>query len=375
MSRNNEEGEYLSQQEIDAIIDEIIENEPVPAVKEHLIKYEKEYRRKRDQQKLEKHQLNEENETYDKINHPHDKTVRLMLSNSQEAANLINLALKTDFVKANQIEQYKSSFVTKQYKNRESDIVYKDLKNKGIYYLIEHQSKQDKMMAVRITEYSLEIIRSALDLMKKEKREEFPTVIPIVLYTGKGKWKIPQSLEDVQVKLADINLPSIGSYKLIDINTYSDDDLIKAKGALPKVLLMEKSTKNINKVKEIMNKMEKAKLTKEETEMLSVYITNVVREKDNRLADELLEKINKEREEENMGDFGQVLVDYIHESVAKGERKRRKKTEKKDGKIEGAKATRIEVITRMLKDNLKIELIKKYANATDKDIEEARMAK
>ena len=375
MGRNNEEGEYLSQAEIDAIIDEIIENEPVPAVKEHLIKYEKEYRRKRDQQKLEKTQLNEENETYDKINHPHDKTVRLMLSNSQEAANLINLALKTDFVKANQIEQYKSSFVTKQYQNRESDIVYKDLKNKGIYYLIEHQSKQDKMMAVRITEYSLEIIRSALDLMKKEKREEFPTVIPIVLYTGKGKWKIPQSLEDVQVKLADINLPSIGSYKLIDINTYSDDDLIKAKGALPKVLLMEKSTKNINKVKEIMNKMEKAKLTKEETEMLSVYITNVVREKDNRLADELLEKINKEREEENMGDFGQVLVDYIHESVAKGERKRRKKTEKKDGKIEGAKATRIEVITRMLKDNLKIELIKKYANATDKDIEEARMAK
>ena len=331
MGRNNEEGEYLSQAEIDAIIDEIIENEPVPAVKEHLIKYEKEYRRKRDQQKLEKHQLNEENETYDKINHPHDKTVRLMLSNSQEAANLINLALKTDFVKANQIEQYKSSFVTKQYKNRESDIVYKDLKNKGIYYLIEHQSKQDKMMAVRITEYSLEIIRSALDLMKKEKREEFPTVIPIVLYTGKGKWKIPQSLEDVQVKLADINLPSIGSYKLIDINTYSDDDLIKAKGALPKVLLMEKSTKNINKVKEIMNKMEKAKLTKEETEMLSVYITNVVREKDNRLADELLEKINKEREEENMGDFGQVLVDYIHESVAKGERKRRKKTEKENG--------------------------------------------
>ena len=328
MEKNNEEGKYLSQQEIDAIIDEIIENEPVPAVKEHLIKYEKEYRRKRDQQKLEKHQLNEENETYDKINHPHDKTVRLMLSNSQEAANLINLALKTDFVKANQIEQYKSSFVTKQYKNRESDIVYKDLKNKGIYYLIEHQSKQDKMMAVRITEYSLEIIRSALDLMKKEKREEFPTVIPIVLYTGKGKWKIPQSLEDVQVKLADINLPSIGSYKLIDINTYSDDDLIKAKGALPKVLLMEKSTKNINKVKEIMNKMEKAKLTKEETEMLSVYITNVVREKDNRLADELLEKINKEREEENMGDFGQVLVDYIHESVAKGERKRRKKTVK-----------------------------------------------
>ena len=199
MKKKNEEGEYLSQQEIDAIIDEIIENQPVPAVKEHLIKYEKEYRRKRDQQKLEKHQLNEENETYDK-------------------------------------------------------------------------------------------------------------------------------------KLPDINLPSIGSYILVDINSYSDDDLIKAKGALPKMLMMERSTKNTNKVKEIMNKMKKVKLTKEETELLSVYITNVVREKDNRLADELLEEINKEREEENMGNFGQVLVDYIHESVAKGERKRRKKTVKRKNK-------------------------------------------
>ena len=36
MEKNNEEGKYLSQAEIDAIIDEIIENEPVPAVKEHL---------------------------------------------------------------------------------------------------------------------------------------------------------------------------------------------------------------------------------------------------------------------------------------------------------------------------------------------------
>ena len=33
MEKNNEEGKYLSQEEIDAIIDEIIENEPVPAVK------------------------------------------------------------------------------------------------------------------------------------------------------------------------------------------------------------------------------------------------------------------------------------------------------------------------------------------------------
>ena len=181
MKKKNEEGEYLSQQEIDAIIDEIIENQPVPAVKEHLIKYEKEYRRKRDQQKLEKHQLNEENETYDK-------------------------------------------------------------------------------------------------------------------------------------KLADINLPSIGSYKLIDINTYSDDDLIKAKGALPKVLLMEKNSNHLEKgIKQI----EKCNFTKEEREIISVYITNIIGEINPKLAKEMLENINKNEEEKGMR-LGQALVDYYYEGVEKG---------------------------------------------------------
>ena len=181
MEKNNEEGEYLSQAEIDAIIDEIIENEPVPAVKEHLIKYEKEYRRKRDQQKLEKHQLNEENETYDK-------------------------------------------------------------------------------------------------------------------------------------KLADINLPSIGSYKLIDINTYSDDDLIKAKGALPKVLLMEK---NSNQLEKGIKQIEKCNFTKEEREIISVYITNIIGEINPKLAKEMLENINKNEEEKGMR-LGQALVDYYYEGVEKG---------------------------------------------------------
>ena len=324
MEKNNEEGKYLSQAEIDAIIDEIIENEPIPAVKEHLIKYEKEYRRKRDQQKLEKHQLNEENKTYDKINHPHDKTVRLMLSNSQEAANLINLALKTDFVKANQIEQYKSSFVTKAYKNRESDIVYKDLKNKGIYYLIEHQSKQDKMMPMRIAEYSIEIIKEALDFTKRNKKYEIPRVIAIVLYTGESKWQVSQTLEAIQVKLPEIESQSVGSYNIVDINTYSDEELLKAKGALPKMLLMEKNIKNLT---DEAKKIEDCNFTEEERERISIYITNVIREVNYDLAEKLLEKINIE-EGKNMR-LGQALVDYWYDGVAKGEEKRKKRRQKR----------------------------------------------
>ena len=48
---------------------------------------------------------------------------------------------------------------------------------------------------------------------------------------------------------------------------------------------------------------------------------------------------------------------------------------KKLGREEGERKNKIEVISRMLKDNMDIELIKKYANATDEEIEEARVEK
>ena len=315
MTQKNKNNEKYSQEEIDAIIDEIIEKEPVKEIKEHLIKYEKECREKR---KTTKSMLKEEKCEYE-INHPQDKAVRLMLANSQEAANLINLALKKeDLIKSSQIEQYKSSFVTKLYKNKESDIVYKDLKNKGIYYLIEHQSKQDKIMPVRIAEYSIEIMREALDLAKKEKKCEIPKVIAIVLYTGEGKWQVLQTLEEIQAKIPGIEATSVGSYSVVDINAYTDEELLKAKGALPKMLLMEKNIKNLT---DEAKKIEDCIFTEEER--ISIYITNVIREVNYDLAEKLLEKINIE-EGKNMR-LGQALVDYWYDGVAKGEEKRQKR--------------------------------------------------
>ena len=43
------------------------------------------------------------------------------------------------------------------------------------------------------------------------------------------------------------------------------------------------------------------------------------------------------------------------------------------GRAEGEQKEKIEVIKRMLNDNLNIEMIKKYTNATDEEIEEAKI--
>lgn len=64
-----------------------------------------------------------------------------------------------------EIEKYNSSFINKTFQNKEADIVYK-LKDKNIFFLIEHQSKIDYSMPFRLLEYEVAIIRSAIDKSK-----------------------------------------------------------------------------------------------------------------------------------------------------------------------------------------------------------------
>ena len=106
--------------------------------------------------------------------------------------------------------------------------------------------------------------------MQKEIRNtkyEIPRVIAIVLYTGESKWQVSQTLEAIQVKLPEIESQSVGSYNIVDINTYSDDELLKAKGTLPKMLLMEKNIKNLT---DEAKKIEDCNFTEEERERISL---------------------------------------------------------------------------------------------------------
>ena len=65
------------------------------------------------------------------IKHPHDKAIKNILSDKQEVALLINEVLELkEKVKPEEIAEYKTDFITKDYFNREIDIIYKDLTQK-----------------------------------------------------------------------------------------------------------------------------------------------------------------------------------------------------------------------------------------------------
>ena len=149
-----------------------------------------------------------------------------------------------------EIEKYNSSFINKLFQNKEADIVYK-IKDKNIFFLIEHQSKIDYSMPFRLLEYEVAIIRSAIDKSKiKNKSYKIPLVMPIVLYTGKQKWNANKYLEKSQEKIQGLNI-KIGNYSLVDINNYTEKELLEDNTFISKMMLIEKSKNTVKKTPNI----------------------------------------------------------------------------------------------------------------------------
>ena len=92
----------------------------------------------------------------------HDKIIRDILNDKEEVCKIINkYGNPKNKLTKKEIEKYETSYITKNFQNKEADIVYK-LKGKEIYFLLEHQTKVEKAMAYRMAEYSLEIMRSRI---------------------------------------------------------------------------------------------------------------------------------------------------------------------------------------------------------------------
>ena len=280
------------------------------------------------------------------------------MDKKEEAIALINQAIKIK-LKAEEIEKYTSSFVSKIFQNREADIVYK-YKNKNIFFLIEHQTKIDYSMPYRILEYEIEIMKSAIDIRKvKNKEYKLPLVIPIVLYTGKKKWDAKRYLEESQETLDGVKIKA-GNYNLVDINDFTKEELLQEKTLISKMMLLEKS----ESTEESIEMLEKIipNTNKEEKELLKRVISILFGEKiGEEKTKELIEKIDGG--EEKM----LALVDMI-----RNENKMYINMGKKEGRKEGRKNRNIEIAQKLLKIKMPISQISEVTELTEKEIEKLK---
>ena len=284
------------------------------------------------------------------VNNENDKIFRTILDNKEEAVNFINDTLKIKISK-DEIEKYNSSFINNIFQNREADVVYK-IKDKNVLFLIEHQTKIDYLMPYRILEYQLAIMKSVLnDNVKNKPSAKFPLVIPIVLYTHNKKWDADTYFEKLQETYNDFNI-KLSNYYLVDINNYTEEELLNKEDFLSKMMLLEKA-KNSKELVEFIKKVI-PKTKKDDIELLKRIVALGLRKK---LTDEDIQKLLQimEGDGKNMLAFLDMLEKENQMYINIG---------KKEGKLE--------IVKNMLNEKLSIDKISKITGVKKEEIEKMK---
>ena len=297
--------------------------------------------------------------------HSNDKIMRTILKDRAQAAICLNKWLKVKEgyeIKAEELEEMTESYITSDLENRESDIVYKDKKYEGVFYLIEHQTKVDYQMAKRIAEYKNEIRRHYQNNTKLKNNKGFKVakIIAIVLYTGKEKWTASKTLDDIEVACPRIEEKETDEYQLEITNEYKVEALkqdIEAnnKDILAKIFFIDKlgDSKNLNKVEQELDDL---KITEEEINYIASYINKIISrtygEETSKQMIKILEKGLSKEEGKDM-----LMENFVKTCFEEGEKS-------------GKKAGISQVAINMLKQKCKKELIKQCTGLSDAKIKE-----
>ena len=293
----------------------------------------------------------------------HDKLVKNILNDKKEMANFINQFLNIKIkIKCDNLVQCSTDFITKNYKNRYSDIVYK-LKNKPIYFLIEHQSTVDKNMIERIGEYVEEIMRKGR-IFDLNEESFYPVVVPIVIYTGYQKWNSKTKLSQKQYRLPEYKKYRINlEYNLIEIHNYTFEELLEKKTLFSNIMIIEKC-KTKEEIEEQMDKIIKNIQSNEDKEKFSEIIKYIVlpivgKQK----AKEMLERLFR-KDEVGMSPFTKMCLDMEIKGMEEGEIKGERKGIKK-----GIKKGVLRIAKKMIEKNMEIQEIQELTGLSKQELD------
>ncbi len=166
-----------------------------------------------------------------------------ILKNSKEAAALINDFLKPkNIIRSEELSLYESEYINKKYISEDWQIIYKN-KEKPIFYLIKYQRVFDNEINYKILNLNVDIIQSYSKNKKYEENMQYPLIVPIIIYTGKEKWKSFKSNNQKQLGTYILEKNQIAiEYNIIDINKISNKFLMQKNTSFSKALLKLKSS-------------------------------------------------------------------------------------------------------------------------------------
>jgi len=288
----------------------------------------------------------------------HDKIFKDILQNREEIAQFINQFVNYD-VKAEELEIYNPNYITNKFEYKNADIVYK-IKNKELYFLIEHQTKVDYSMAYRIFNYCLEIMRSVIENKEINKMGfRYPRIVPIVIYTGNRKWSSSKSFAKVQEGESLIEIDEIDvKYKLVDVNEYDTDELLEEHTMLTNAMVLEKC-KNDEDIITCLSKIRKSIKNDKQLQQLKRIVGYLYGSEDEITINEIVKILN---EGESEKDMSSIIEKIRRESL----------NEKRAAKVEGILQAVKQIVEQMIKMNLEDDFIKQVTGAKKSEIEKIR---
>ena len=205
--------------------------------------------------------------------------------------------------------------------------------------------------------YKYAIIESAIDKKRlKEKSYKIPMVIPVVLYTGKRKWK-RLLINDIEEKVEGYAENWL-EYTLIDVNKFSKEQLLADNLIITKAMLIEKSKNKeelYRNIEEVINiQKEKKEFDNLQLEKLITYELSETEDKN--IMHEFIEKIRDiEGSEEIMTNASRIINREIRK-------------QRKAGLEQGFKQGTIQ-IAKKLKREMSIKDISRITGLTEQEIE------
>ncbi|HEY9595182.1 MAG TPA: Rpn family recombination-promoting nuclease/putative transposase, partial [Spirochaetia bacterium] len=211
------------------------------------------------------------------VRYSSDKAYKNLFSHPEIVTQLLTSFVDLDWVKEADyatLENVDRSFVTDEFKSRESDVIWK-LKLQGkdvyVYLLIEFQSTVDRFMSLRMLRYICELYQA---LLKQDRDlKTLPAVFPVLIYSGPRQWRAPFDISAlIEQSVPGRFLPSFSYYPILE-NTRAEERLLEIRNTLAGIFLLENVTPE--GLREATEKL--VRLVKDERPELHRIIVNWIR--------------------------------------------------------------------------------------------------
>lgn len=287
-----------------------------------------------------------------KKHNAHDSGYKKLFSNHEFVRQLLTGFVNEEWINSieyNTLERIDKSFISDEFSERESDLIYK-VKFKGqdiyIFLLLEFQSTVDRFMSLRMLRYITELYE---DLVKNQKLKTLPAVFPVMLYNGEKRWTAPEELSNlIENSVPEKYIPRFRYYKIAE-NEFKKDFLKSIKNVVGALFYTENcSGEELQQEIDIIVEL----LKTEKPDEISLFIKWF----------KYMFQERKELIEEVKG------IEEVNTMLRTSLKKYSKKIAK-EAEIEGYQKGKLETARNLLKEKMTVKKISEITGLPVKDIE------